>query len=494
MKHYMRIFGILMLAAGLFLSACESGSGGSGNSMLSGLLALITSNGSDHAITAFSFTSAKNSGLSADVSGTISGTSIAVTVPYGTTVTALVATFTTTGASVKIGTTAQTSGTTANDFSSAKTYTVTATDGSTQDYTVTVTIAENTAKEITAFGFTSAKNSVLSANVTGALSGTNISVTVPYGTTSVTALVATFTTTGTSVKIGSTEQTSGTTANDFSSAKTYTVTAADGSTQNYTVTVSIASNSAKAITAFSFPAVSLTGPQPLDNNSHPINGYGTTISGTSITVRLPYGSTSMVAAFATTGASVSVGGVMQTSEVTSNDFTNPMTYRVTAADGSTQDYTVTVLFAPAVNSRWHTYDGGVLSTYWITSYVSCPTDADEFTLQMTCDAINAGSDTFTMVVQLFVGDYSRHLTGYIGLSGPYLTVPSDTTATYPNSGNQDYRMLKIVGPLTSIQSVIAQLQYVPPATINEELIVMELTDKNGLMAVGRIRMEITDTN
>ena len=40
---------------------------------------------------------------------------IAVTVPYGTVVTALKATFTTTGASVKIGSTVQVSGTTAND-------------------------------------------------------------------------------------------------------------------------------------------------------------------------------------------------------------------------------------------------------------------------------------------------------------------------------------------------------------------------------------------
>ena len=48
---------------------------------------------------------------------------IAVTVPYGTVVTALKATFTTTGASVKIGSTVQVSGTTANDFTSGtKTY------------------------------------------------------------------------------------------------------------------------------------------------------------------------------------------------------------------------------------------------------------------------------------------------------------------------------------------------------------------------------------
>jgi len=81
--------------------------------------------------------------LSPAATGTISGTAIAVTVPYGTDVTKLVATFTTTGASVAVGTTAQVSGTTPNDFTNPVTYTVTAEDGSTQSYTVTVTVTSS---------------------------------------------------------------------------------------------------------------------------------------------------------------------------------------------------------------------------------------------------------------------------------------------------------------------------------------------------------------
>ena len=91
-------------------------------------------------------------------------------------------------------------------------------------------------KEITAFSFTAADNTELSSDVTGDISGTDISLTVPFGT-DVTVLVASFTTTGESVTVGGTAQTSGTTANDFSSPLTYTVTAADDSTQDYTVTV-----------------------------------------------------------------------------------------------------------------------------------------------------------------------------------------------------------------------------------------------------------------
>ena len=94
----------------------------------------------------FSFLDTPNAALSADVTGTISyvagSKAVALTVPKGTTVTALIATFTvTTGATVKISSTAQVSGTTANDFTSAKTYLVTGVDGREETYTVTVTVA-----------------------------------------------------------------------------------------------------------------------------------------------------------------------------------------------------------------------------------------------------------------------------------------------------------------------------------------------------------------
>ena len=79
----------------------------------------------------------------AGTTGTINETAktIAVTMPFGTNATALVATFTTTGASVKVGTTVQTSGTTPNNFTSPVTYTVTSADSTTANYVVTVTVA-----------------------------------------------------------------------------------------------------------------------------------------------------------------------------------------------------------------------------------------------------------------------------------------------------------------------------------------------------------------
>lgn len=97
------------------------------------------------AITAFSL-----NGVAATIDE--AAKTIAVTMPYGTAVTALVATFETTGKSVKVGSTVQESGTTANDFNDPVVYTVTAADATTQAYTVTVTVVPSSGSLDISFG------------------------------------------------------------------------------------------------------------------------------------------------------------------------------------------------------------------------------------------------------------------------------------------------------------------------------------------------------
>jgi len=106
--------------------------------------------------------------------------------------------------------------------------------------------AVSSAKAITAFSI------VTPVAATGVITEAThkIAITVPYNTASVTQLVATFTTTGTSVKVGSTVQINGTTANDFTNPVVYIVTAADASTQNYTVTVTVSPLSGSLDTDF----------------------------------------------------------------------------------------------------------------------------------------------------------------------------------------------------------------------------------------------------
>jgi outer membrane protein assembly factor BamB len=213
------IWAIFLSMVGFFLISCSG-----------------SNSDSSKAITSFSFKNPAATGTINESAKTIS-----IRVPYGTNVTALVATFETTGTSVKIGSIVQNSGTTPNDFTNPVQYMVAAADGSAALYTVTVTIAASSAKALTDYSFASPA-------ATGIIdeSAKTISVTVPYGT-DVTAMVATFQTTGTSVKIGSIVQISGTTPNDFTNPVQYTVTDADSSTVTYTVTVHIASNSAPVI-------------------------------------------------------------------------------------------------------------------------------------------------------------------------------------------------------------------------------------------------------
>ncbi len=68
---------------------------------------------------------------------------VSIEVPYGTDITGLVADFTnSTLSTVAVGATPQVSGTTPNDFTNPVVYTITAEDMSTQDWTVTITIAD----------------------------------------------------------------------------------------------------------------------------------------------------------------------------------------------------------------------------------------------------------------------------------------------------------------------------------------------------------------
>ena len=315
---------IMALTVGMLVVACANPVGGKSDDDSPADTPLSSAK----AITAFSLADAGNTFTATGVIAESAHT-IAVTLPYGKPTANLIATFTTTGESVKIGSKVQASAKTANNFSSPITYTVVAADSSTQNYVVKVIVAPKTAKAITAFGFVSP-----SATGTIAEAGHAIAVTVPYGT-DVSALVATFSTTGKSVKVGDTHQVSGTTANDFSAPVIYTVAAADASTQDYTVTVTVAPATAKEITAFGFPSVSAAG--TIDEATR------------SIFVPLPASAntTNLVAAFSTTGQSVKIGGAAQVSGSTANNFSaGSLTYTVTAGDGSVQEYTVTVLRAP----------------------------------------------------------------------------------------------------------------------------------------------------
>ena len=234
---------------------------------------------------------------------------IAVTLPYGTDITSLTPTIT-----VSANATVSPTSGTAQDFTSPVTYKVTAENGSTQDYIVTVTVETDTrssAKAITGFTIDGVDGMISESDYT-------IAVTLPYGT-DITSLTPTIT-----VSANASVSSSGT-AQDFTEPVRYTVTAEDESTQDYIVTVTVEADtqsSAKAITGFTIDGVD----GMISESDH------------TIAVTLPYGTdiTSLTPTITVSAnASVSSSGTAQ-------DFTNPVRYTVTAEDESTQDYIVTV--------------------------------------------------------------------------------------------------------------------------------------------------------
>ena len=288
---------------------------------------------------------------------------ISVTMPYGTPPANLVATFTTTGTGVTVAGVTQVSGTTANDFTTSiatpLAYVVTAVDGSTATYNVSVTVASSSAKAITSYSL----NGIAGVITEGAIPKT-ITVIMPAGTDLTTAKTATFLTTGTGVTIAGVAQTSGTTTNVFTQGtpKVYTVTAGDASTADYNVNVSVALATDKRLTSYSLDGIA-----------------GVISEGTipkTVTVIMPAGTslaTAKTASFTTTGTGVTIAGVAQTSGTTPNFFVQgtPKVYTVTAGDASTADYNVNVSVAPTVPGDpgpAGIVDLGIVAPYGIIAY------------------------------------------------------------------------------------------------------------------------------
>jgi hypothetical protein len=268
-----------------------------------------------------------------NVNGVISGTAIMVTVPYGTNIKSLVSSFTvSTGASVKVSGIVQNSGGSVIDYTAPISFAVTSQDGKTvKTYIVTVTITPllSSAKEMLTFGFAS-------PSTIGTISGSTIGLTVPFGT-NVSALIANFTSSPNSiVRVGSTVQVSGTTPNSFNSTLMYTVIAQDGSAKDYTVVVTVSAqsggtgSSAKDIVSFGLLNPYISG--AISGNNITISGQ----AGSDITQQQIYFSVSP-------GATLTLNGVVLTTNVSIVNFSNSVNLTVTATDGSKKDYVVTVI-------------------------------------------------------------------------------------------------------------------------------------------------------
>ena len=240
---------------------------------------------------------------------------VAFRMPYGSSVNALQPAVT-----VSAGAAIDPQSGVAQDFGGPVVYSVTAYDGSVQDWTVTCTVDRNSAKAIVAFAvFGQIPDSAL-------IDAAQHTVTfrMPAGA-DVTALSPTMI-----VSDRASIAPAADTAQDFSLPVIYVVTAEDGSTQDWTITCTVAQSNAADIVSFAVPQQS-----------------GSTVydpSNQRITFRVPYyvNATALQPAI-----TVSPGATLAPASGEAQDFRHPVTYLVTAEDGITQQaWLVTCIVEP----------------------------------------------------------------------------------------------------------------------------------------------------
>jgi len=180
----------------------------------------------------FEFSAEGNPELSEDITATIDEEEKTITAifPFDTDISSLTP-------SMEISPEATVMPTGAQDFSESITYSVTAEDESTAEYTTVIAVEGSDAKEITSFVFAAADNTELSEDITATIDEDTktITATLPYATV-VTALIPT-------IDVSMLATVSPTGVQDFSESITYTVTADDDSISEYTTEITIADQS-----------------------------------------------------------------------------------------------------------------------------------------------------------------------------------------------------------------------------------------------------------
>jgi hypothetical protein len=191
-------------------------------------------------------------------------------------------------------------------------------------YAIAVTrqprVPQGSAKDITAFGFASPAATGVINQAKGI-----ISVRVPF--TDISQLVATFTTTGASVSVGTTAQVSGVTKNDFRHLVRYTVTAADGSTKTYDV------------------GVTLTGDVPAPTFSP---AGGVMKSGTPLTISCPGAD---IIAYSIDGTTVPAIDVTAMGVISGQKYSGPIPFSWQTVDPRTGSMTVMAVAGSALYGR-----------------------------------------------------------------------------------------------------------------------------------------------
>ena len=313
---------------------------------------------------------------------------VSIELPFGSDLTSLIAHFSLSdGASAFVGDTFQESGIATNNFSGDLVYTVTAEDGTTEmDWLVNVTLAPNHEAQILSFSLPeqTQESVVDSENFTIACeveAGIDLNDLAPEFTLSENATAF----------IGTAEQESGTTTNNFRELVTYTIVAEDGTSQDWQISVA---NALGTETDFvSFELAEQTSAASIDLVNHMI--YVEVQYGTGITALVPTFELSH-------GTKATVDGEIQESGLSVQDFTDGLTYELTSEDGqSMQEWSVAVTFAP-------NHEAQILSFSLPEQTQESVIDSENFTI--ACE-VEAGVDLIVLIPEFTL---SENAVAFIG--------------------------------------------------------------------------------
>ena len=298
---------------------------------------LIVNKNSDCKLLTFGFVNPLVSGI---VTQNSTGGTVIATVPFGTVVTNLKASFTLSdSAKAYIKFVKQISTITSNNFSTQLIYKIIAQDTNySKTYQVTVKFGKSKSCDMLNYSIQtpSATGIIVPVGTTG---GT-ISVKLPYGTP-LNNLIALFTVSDSaSVYIGSIKQLSKISINDFSTSLTYKVVAQDTNySKTYQVNIKYDKNKACDLLSFAIKTPSASGV---------IVPIGST--GGNATIILPFGTSlnNLTALFTVSdSASVYIGSIKQQSGFTTNNFISTVLYKVVAQDTNfSKIYSIKVLIEP----------------------------------------------------------------------------------------------------------------------------------------------------
>ena len=212
-----------------------------------------------------------------------------------------------------------------------------------------------------------------------------VAIETAFGT-DVTALTPIFeSSVGSSVSIAGTPQESDVTTNNYSGPVTYTVTAQDGTTQDWVVSVSVAAGASDANDILTYTFDGFSGVIGAGTVDLTIDAFTTDISALNPEFTISPFST------------IAIAGVDQVSGVTTNDFNTPVTYTITAQDGSTQDWVVTVI-VPSMCGETFAYDADILGNGVDETFLFVPDANTAATLTFTAwgPDFNSWNDVVTI--------------------------------------------------------------------------------------------------